>query len=44
MDAFPARPEEKEDLRDVIHGIRDLRKRATLGKISIRELINEGRR
>jgi prevent-host-death family protein len=39
----PAGPEEKEDPRDVIRGIRDLRKHATLGKISIRELINERR-
>ena len=40
----PAGPEEKEDPRDVIRSIRDVRKDATLGKISIKELINEGRR
>jgi prevent-host-death family protein len=40
----PAGDGEREDPRDVARGIRDLRKGATLGKISIRELINEGRR
>ena len=40
----PAGPGEREDLREVARGIRDVRKGATLGRISIRELINEGRR
>ena len=40
----PAGTEEKEHPHTVVRGIRDLRKGATLGKISIRELINEGRR
>jgi len=40
----PAGPGEREDPREVVRGIRDIRKGATLGKISIKELINEGRR
>ena len=35
---------EKEDARSLIDAIRQLRKGATLGKITIRELIDEGRR
>jgi prevent-host-death family protein len=40
----PSGPGEREDPRGVVRGIRDVRKGATLGKISIKELINEGRR
>ena len=40
----PAGPGEREDPRAVARGIRVARKGATLGKISIKELINEGRR
>ncbi len=40
----PAGPEENEDPRNLVRDIRDVRKGATLGKISIKELINEGRR
>jgi len=35
---------EKEDARNLVGAIRQLRKGATLGKITIRELIDEGRR
>jgi len=35
---------EKADARKLIEAIRQLRKGATLGKITIRELIDEGRR
>jgi len=35
---------EKEDARNLIEAIRQLRKGTTLGKITIRELIDEGRR
>ena len=35
---------EKQDARSLIAAIRQLRKGATLGKITIRELIDEGRR
>ncbi len=35
---------EKEDKRELVAGIRQLRKGAVLGKTSIRELIEEGRR
>ncbi|MGA3348251.1 MAG: type II toxin-antitoxin system prevent-host-death family antitoxin [Candidatus Sulfotelmatobacter sp.] len=35
---------EKEDIRTLSDAIRQLRKGATLGKSTIRELINEGRR
>ncbi|HTC48713.1 MAG TPA: type II toxin-antitoxin system prevent-host-death family antitoxin [Candidatus Aquilonibacter sp.] len=35
---------EKEDVRTLSDAIRQLRKGATLGKSTIRELINEGRR
>ena len=40
----PAGAEERDDPRQAVHAIRQLRKGARLGKISIRELINEGRR
>jgi prevent-host-death family protein len=40
----PADFGDHEDPRDVVRRIRDLRKGTTLGKISIKELINEGRR
>ena len=39
----PAGLEEREDPRDVIRGIREVRKRVNHGKIPIKELINEGR-
>ena len=35
---------EKEDARNLVEGIRQLRKGATLGGITIRELIDDGRR
>jgi len=40
----PADAGDKEDPKQLIREIRELRKSATLGKITIRELINEGRR
>lgn len=40
----PAGPGDREDPREIVRKIRDVRKGTTLGKISIRELINEGRR
>jgi prevent-host-death family protein len=40
----PADTGEKEAPDQLIREIREIRKSATLGKISIRELINEGRR
>jgi len=40
----PAGAGDREDPREVVQEIRELRKGAKLGKISIRELINEGRR
>lgn len=39
----PADPDEKQDPSQVVREIRELRKGATLGKITIRELINAGR-
>jgi prevent-host-death family protein len=39
----PADAGEKEDPGQVVREIRELRKGATLGKITIRELINAGR-
>jgi len=39
----PAGLEEREDPRDVIRGIREVRKGVKRGKIPIKELINEGR-
>lgn len=35
---------EKVEARELVAGIRQLRQGATLGKLSIRELINDGRR
>jgi prevent-host-death family protein len=35
---------EKEDVRNLVEGIRELRKGTTLGGITIRELIDDGRR
>lgn len=40
----PADHDEREDPRELARQIREARKGATLGKITIRELINEGRR
>lgn len=40
----PADAGEKEDKAELVAGIRRLRKGSVLGKISIRELIDEGRR
>ena len=40
----PADAGDKEDPNQLIREIRELRKSATLGKITIRELINEGLR
>jgi prevent-host-death family protein len=40
----PADAGEKEEPDQVVREIRELRKGATLGKITIRELINAGRR
>jgi prevent-host-death family protein len=40
----PVDADEKEDPGRLAQEIRELRKGATLGKITIRELINEGRR
>ncbi len=40
----PADSGEKQDPRELAQGIRDVRRGATLGKVTIRELIDEGRR
>jgi len=40
----PAGLGDREDPRQVVRELREVRKGTTLGKISIRELINEGRR
>jgi prevent-host-death family protein len=40
----PAGLGDREDPREVVQEIRQARKGATLGRISIRELIDEGRR
>jgi len=40
----PPDTSEKQDPRSLAEAIRRLRKGATLGRISIRDLINEGRR
>ena len=40
----PMDPRARVDLKKVVEEIRELRKGASLGKITIRELINEGRR
>lgn len=39
----PADSGEAQDPRDIVRDIRELRKGVTLGKIQIRELIEEGR-
>lgn len=40
----PVAKEEKTDIKKVIEQIRELRKGVTLGGLSIREMIDEGRR
>jgi prevent-host-death family protein len=40
----PADEGERKDLKEVVREIREIRKGATLGGLTIRELINEGRR
>jgi prevent-host-death family protein len=40
----PDEADEKDDPQVLVQGIRQLRQGAVLGKVSIRELINEGRR
>lgn len=40
----PAGPRDRVDLKRVVEEIRELRKGASLGKITMRELIDEGRR
>ena len=40
----PAEDGERRDLKQLVRDIRDIRKGASLGGLSIRELINEGRR
>ena len=40
----PADSDKAQDPRDAVREIRDLRKGLTLGKIQIRDLIEEGRR
>jgi len=40
----PADEGERKDLKEVVREIREIRKSATLGGLTIRELINEGRR
>ena len=40
----PANSGEKEEVQELVAGIRQLRQGAVLGKTSIRELIDEGRR
>lgn len=40
----PVETEEKPDVKKVIEEIRELRKGVTLGGLSIREMIDEGRR
>jgi prevent-host-death family protein len=40
----PANEGEEKDLKKIVEGIRELRKGASLGGLSIRELIDEGRR
>ncbi len=40
----PADSGEKQDPGELVQGIRDVRRGATLGKVTIRELIDEGRR
>jgi prevent-host-death family protein len=40
----PADDEERKDLKQLVREIREIRKGASLGGLTIRELINEGRR
>jgi len=40
----PADDAEKKDLKRIVREIREIRKGATLGELSIKDLINEGRR
>ena len=40
----PVRERSEEDIRKAIEGLKELRKGQTLGGITIRELIEEGRR
>jgi prevent-host-death family protein len=40
----PAAADEQKDLKQTVREIREIRKGASLGGISIRELIDEGRR
>lgn len=40
----PANEEEQRDLKKTVREIRELRKGASLGGLSLRELIDEGRR
>ena len=40
----PADDGERKDLKQLVRDIREIRKGASLGGLSIRELINEGRR
>ncbi len=40
----PTDSEERPDINEIVRSIRETRKGARLGKISIRSLINEGRR
>ena len=40
----PADDAQKKDLKRVVREIREIRKGALLGELSIKELINEGRR
>jgi prevent-host-death family protein len=40
----PADSDEAQDPKEIVRDIRELRKGVTLGKIQIRELIEEGRR
>ena len=37
-------PDQRRNLDEVVRNIRRIRQRATLGKVTIKELINEGRR
>ena len=41
---IPAEEAERKDLKNVVRQIREIRKGATLGGLTIREVINEGRR
>ncbi len=41
---IPAEEAERKDLKNVVREIREIRQGAMLGGLTIRELINEGRR